>query len=264
MRGSNRVLPHRRKREGRTDYRLRLKLLKSRQPRLVVRRSLSNITCQVVVYEPKGDKVVVTADSKELREFGWKFHCGNIPAAYLTGFLCAERAKKHKISNAILDIGLYQAIHGGQLYSALKGAVDGGLDISHSDDVLPPQERFSGQHIAAYSEKLKADEPDKYKKVFSACLREKADPKEMPAVFEETKKKIAAEKGERKKAHHEPGKEHKAEHAHKEHKAETHEHKAEHPQEHKTEHKAEHHEHKAEHAEAKHDHAAEHHEHKKG
>jgi len=259
MRGSNRVLPHRRKREGRTDYRLRLKLLKSRQPRLVVRRSLSNITCQVVIYEPKGDKVVVTADSKELREFGWKFHCGNIPAAYLTGFLCAERAKKHKISNAILDMGLYQAIHGGQLYSALKGAVDGGLDIPHSDDILPPQERLTGQHIAAYSEKLKADEPDKYKKVFSACLRDKADPKEMPALFEETKKKISEAKGERKKAHHKHGETagHKAEHEHKEHKAENHEHKTEHTHEHhehKTGHKAEHHEHKAEHAEAKHEH----------
>jgi len=203
MRGTNKyIMPHRRKREGKTDYKVRLKLLKSRKPRMVVRKSLSNIICQIVKYETKGDKVIVSADSKELKNFGWKFHCGNTPAAYLTGYLCAERAKRHKVNEAVLDIGLYMTTTGNRLFSALKGAVDGGLEIPHSDEILPPQERFTGKHIADYSEKLKSENPGKYKRIFSSYLKNKTDPKEIPAVFEETKKKIAETKGEAAKRAH--------------------------------------------------------------
>ena len=226
------VLPHRRHREGRTDYHLRLRLLKSRKPRLVVRRSLNNFTCQLVKFEEKGDKVIAYSDSKELRAFGWKFHCGNTSAAYLTGFLCAERAKKHKVKEAILDLGLYKTTPGNSLFSVLKGAVDGGLEVPHSEEALPSDDRVAGKHVSEYAEMLKADSDAKYKRIFSAYIREKADPKDMPAVFEETKKKIADAKGERtkhahkkeheakaeheKKAEHKPAAEHKtAHHAHK-------------------------------------------------
>lgn len=207
------VIPHRRKREGKTDYRVRLELLKARKPRLVVRKSQNNIICQVVKYEQKGDKVIVSAVSRELKAFGWKFHPANLPSAYLTGFLCAERAKQHKINHAILDIGLYSITPGNRLFSALKGAVDGGLEVPHSAEVFPSKERLSGRHIAAYAEKLKAENPAKYKKLFSLCLKEKAEPKDMPSAFEETKKKIAEHKGERAKHAAHKAHEHPAPHA---------------------------------------------------
>lgn len=247
MRGTPKlILPHRRHREGRTDYHLRLKLLKSRKPRLVVRRSLNNFICQIIKYETEGDVVLASADSKELKAFGWKFHCGNTPSAYLTAFLCAERAKKHKIKEAILDIGLYSTTPGNALFSALKGAVDGGLEVPHSSEVLPTDERISGKHISDYAEKMKAENPAKYKRIFSAYLRDKADPKEMPAAFEETKKKILDSKGERAKHHaqkHEAKAEPKKEHESAEHKHEGHktEHKAEQHHEHRTKHKREEH-----------------------
>jgi large subunit ribosomal protein L18 len=193
-RSRNLVLPHRRKREGKTDYKVRLRLLKSRKPRFVVRKSLNNIICQIVKFDPEGDKVVVSANSKELKKFGWKFHCGNIPSAYLTGFLCAEKAKKHKVSEVILDLGLYESTPGNRLYSALRGAIDGGLEIPHSEDILPKPERVSGQHISQYAEKLKKENPSRHKKVFSSYLKSKADPKEMPKVFEHAKKKISGVK----------------------------------------------------------------------
>lgn len=164
------VVPHRRRREGKTDYRLRLKLLKSGKPRLVVRKSLNNTLCQIVKYERNGDKTLVAANSKELKKFGWKFHCGNIPSAYLTGLLCAERAKKHKIREAILDIGLYSSTPGNRLYSALKGALDGGLNIPHSEDILPKPERIAGRHIAAYNPKLK-DMPEVFEKTKNSILK---------------------------------------------------------------------------------------------
>lgn len=244
MRGTPKlILPHRRHREGRTDYHLRLTLLKSRKPRLVVRRSLNNFICQIVRFEEKGDIVMASADSKELKAFGWKFHCGNMPAAYLTGLLCAERAKKHKISEAILDVGLYLTTPGNSLFSALKGAVDGGLEIPHSEEILPANDRISGKHISEYAEKIKAENPAKYKRIFSSYLRDKADPKEMPAMFEETKKKILDSKGERAKTHHAHKTEHWAEHKteHTEHKHEEHAehrhegHKASHAKGHKKE-----------------------------
>lgn len=177
-----------------------MSLLKSRKPRLVVRKSLNNVICQIVKFDPEGDRVVVSADSKELKKFGWKFHCGNVPSAYLTGLLCAEKAKKHKVSEAILDIGLYESTPGNRLYSALKGAVDGGLEVHHSEDVLPKPERLAGQHISEYAGKLKSSGPTKYRKVFSSYKKSKLDPKDMPKIFEQTKKKISGAKERKKKA----------------------------------------------------------------
>ncbi|MEM3513967.1 MAG: hypothetical protein QW495_01365 [Candidatus Hadarchaeum sp.] len=56
----------RRKREGRTDYRYRLKLLRSRKLRLVVRVSLRHISAQIMKFSPTGDLVLVSAHSKQL------------------------------------------------------------------------------------------------------------------------------------------------------------------------------------------------------
>ncbi|MBN2042916.1 MAG: 50S ribosomal protein L18 [Candidatus Aenigmarchaeota archaeon] len=186
------VLPHRRKREGKTDYRQRLKLLKSGKPRFVVRRSSNNIICQIVSYETKGDKVVVTSDSKELSKYGWKAHCGNLPSAYLTGLLCGVKAKEKGVKEAILDMGLYASTQGNRLFSALKGAIDGGISIPHSDEVLPNPERFSGAHIANFAQLLKKNEPEKYKKVFSAYLKNNVEPENIQKIFEDAKKKISS------------------------------------------------------------------------
>jgi large subunit ribosomal protein L18 len=140
-------VPHRRRREGRTDYRLRLKLLHSGKPRLVVRKSSNNLTCQIIQHSHLGDKTLVSADSRELVELGWKAHRGNIPSAYLTGLLCGVRAKKERISEAVLDIGLYESTKGSRLYSALKGTLDAGVKISFSQDILPSEERVMGGKI---------------------------------------------------------------------------------------------------------------------
>ena len=44
----------RRKREGATNYRKRLKILASNKPRLVVRKSLKNIHASIIEYDKKG------------------------------------------------------------------------------------------------------------------------------------------------------------------------------------------------------------------
>ncbi len=144
----------RRKREGRTNYKKRLELLKSGKLRLVVRPSLKNVVAQLVEYHKDGDKVVASAHSKELQELGWKANRGNIPAAYLTGYLLAKKTKKKQ---AVLDIGNNTPIKGSRIFAVLKGAVDGGMKIPHDAKVFPSEERIQGKHIADYADNVYQD-----------------------------------------------------------------------------------------------------------
>jgi len=187
--GKTSVVAHRRRREGKTDYRLRLRLLKSKKVRFVVRKSANNTTCQIVKHDSKGDHVVVSTNASHLKKIGWKGH-NNIPAAYLTGYLCGTTAKKHKIKEAVFDIGLYRSTKGSKLYAALKGAVDSGLEIVHSKEILPDNDRVSGKHIEKYAETLKKSNKEKYDKVFSAYIKNKIVPETISQHFEEIKKKI--------------------------------------------------------------------------
>lgn len=191
-------VPHRRRREKKTDYHLRLGLLKSGKPRLVVRRFLKNLVCQVIKYNPEGDETAVSAEARELRDLGWKGHTGNLPAAYLTGFLCGKKALENNIKECVLDMGLYTATKGARVFAALKGAVDAGLEIPHSDSKLPDENRIRGEHIANYAEKLKKDDHKKYRKVFSEMLRKEGRPEKMAEEFERIKEKILKGKGKKK------------------------------------------------------------------
>ena len=144
------TIKFRRKREGKTNYKKRLKMLLSGKPRFVVRPSIKGITAQVVTAENVGDKITAGAHSNELKKLGWKFNTGNIPSAYLTGFLAGKKAVKTGIKEAILDIGLRKPVKGGRVFACLKGAVDAGLNIPHSDVILPSEERIKGDHIVKY------------------------------------------------------------------------------------------------------------------
>lgn len=143
-----RTVPLRRKREGKTDYHLRLGLLKSQKPRLVIRKTLHHTIAQLVEYCAAGDKIIVSAHSRELKSHGYSQSTGNLPAAYLTGALLAKKAKEAKVKEAVLDLGLQTKNKGGKLYAALKGAVDAGLDVHHSKEILPSDERVCGNHIS--------------------------------------------------------------------------------------------------------------------
>ncbi|MFH1586930.1 MAG: 50S ribosomal protein L18 [Candidatus Diapherotrites archaeon] len=145
--------PFRRRKEQKTNYKKRLALLKSKQLRLVVRKSNNNLIAEVVEYFKAGDKTRVFVHSNELKDFGWTRHAGNIPAAYLTGYLCGKKAVKEKIESAILDMGLNTPVHGSRIFAGLKGAIDGGLKIKADEKVFPSGERIRGGHISPESEK---------------------------------------------------------------------------------------------------------------
>jgi len=88
----------RRRREGKTDYRQRHKLITqdknkygSPKYRMVVRITNQYVICQVIYAEIDGDKVLCAATSKELSKHGLKVGLKNYAAAYCTGLLLARR-----------------------------------------------------------------------------------------------------------------------------------------------------------------------------
>jgi large subunit ribosomal protein L18 len=149
--GSRYFVPFRRRREGKTDYYQRTRLVVSDEPRMVVRKTNRHIIVQLVTAEMDGDRTLVAANSAELEKYGYKGSTSSTPAAYLTGMLFAVKAKKAQQESAILDIGLNRATPGARVFAALKGAVEAGLAIPHGEEILPSDERAKGAHIAAYN-----------------------------------------------------------------------------------------------------------------
>jgi len=189
------VVEFRRKRKKKTDYNLRIKLLSSGKPRLVVRKKLNNITAQIISYEQKGDKVLVSAHTKELEKFGWKYHRGNIPAAYLLGLLLGRKAIKTRIKQVIFDIGMHTSIKACAIYAVLKGVIDAGLEVPHNEKIFPKQEKIRGESISDYADKLNKGNIEKYKKQFSNYLKKGLKPEEITKNFEEVRNKIGILQG---------------------------------------------------------------------
>lgn len=157
VRGARKRVPFRRRRQGRTDYRRRLRLLRSGQPRAVVRKSLNQTQVQIVTYDGRGDRIVASAVSKELGDFGWSVGTGNVPAAYLTGVLAGRRAAEKGVKEAVLDLGVQHPSPGGRLFAAARGLIDAGVAIPHGDGVLPTDERIQGIHLGEAVAKQIAD-----------------------------------------------------------------------------------------------------------
>jgi large subunit ribosomal protein L18 len=149
--GARYFVPFRRRREGKTDYYQRTKLVVADVPRMVVRKTNRHIIIQLVTAEMDGDRTLVAANSSELAEFGYKGSASSTPAAYLTGLLFAVKARKADYGAAVLDIGLNRATRGARVFAALKGAVEAGFDIPHGKEILPDDARVKGAHIAAHN-----------------------------------------------------------------------------------------------------------------
>lgn len=181
-----------RRREGKTNYHRRLKLILSGKNRLVIRASLKNIIVQVTNSKIDGDIILTSAYATQLEKaYGWKFNSGNLPSAYLTGYLCGIRAKKAGIEEAILDIGIL--IHKHRIYAAFKGFIDSGVKVPHDDKIfnkLDLKNRITGEHIKNYAEILSKKDKDLYAKEFSTYIKNKVDPKKIPVEFAKIKKEI--------------------------------------------------------------------------
>ncbi|KAK0720872.1 putative 5S rRNA binding ribosomal protein [Lasiosphaeris hirsuta] len=165
---------YRRRREGKTDYYARKRLItqaknKYNAPkyRLVVRFTNRDIIMQIVTSEITGDKVFCAAYAHELRAYGIQNGLTNWAAAYATGLLIARRVLKklgldedfagveeadgeytlteaaetddgeRRPFKAFLDVGLARTSTGARVFAAMKGASDGGILIPHSENRFP-------------------------------------------------------------------------------------------------------------------------------
>jgi len=165
----------RRRRQGKTDYYARKRLVfqekdkyDTRKYRLCVRRTNKRIICQIIHATLVGDRVIAAADSFELKNYGLGAGLTNYSAAYCTGLLVARRllaekglatmyAGNKKVDGsyysvgddmqdrrpfkAFLDVGLVRTTTGNRVFGAMKGASDGGLHVPHCD------KRFPGHHL---------------------------------------------------------------------------------------------------------------------
>ncbi len=141
-------VPFRRRREGKTDYRVRLRLLKSGDERAVVRLSNHRVLVSIVRFDPAGDRVVAAADSRELGALAFpSTSLASTPAAYLTAYLAGLRAKGSGAESAVLDLGPRHPSQGGRLAAALKGLLDAGVEIPHGEENFPSGDRLNGAHL---------------------------------------------------------------------------------------------------------------------
>lgn len=97
----------------------------------------------------------------------------------------AELAEKKGIEQrpftCFLDLGLARATRGNRVFAALKGAVDGGLHIPHSDKIFPAakkdgkgsknplRDRIFGSHIQTYLDNLKKNPSAKGEPNYQQC-----------------------------------------------------------------------------------------------
>ncbi|XP_022151989.1 60S ribosomal protein L5-like isoform X1 [Momordica charantia] len=253
-----------RRREGKTDYRARIRLInqdknKYNTPkyRFVVRFSNKDITAQIISASIAGDIVLASAYSHELPKYGLEVGLTNYAAAYCTGLLLARRVLKmlemdeeyegnmeatgedfsvepadsRRPFRALLDVGLVKTTTGNRVFGALKGALDGGLDIPHSEkrfagfskdgkqlDAEVHRKYIFGGHVAAYMrldvllkwffQTLMEDEPEKYQSHFSEYIKKGIDADNIEGLYKKVHAAIRKDPVA-KKSNKQPPKEHK-------------------------------------------------------
>lgn len=243
-----------RRREGKTDYRARIRLInqdknKYNTPkyRFVVRFSNKDIVAQIIYATLAGDVTMAAAYSHELPRYGLEVGLTNYAAAYCTGLLLARRVLKQlemddeyvgneeatgedysvepgesrRPFRALLDVGLVRTTTGNRVFGALKGALDGGLDIPHSEkrfagfskddkslDADVHRKYIFGGHVSTYMKMLREDEPSKYQSQFTKYLEKGIEPEDVEEMYKKVHAAIRADPSAKLTEKHVP-KEHK-------------------------------------------------------
>lgn len=140
---------YKRRRKGKTDYQARLRLLRSGIPRVIIRKTNRYIVIQLVESKEAQDFVLLNVTSKELLKNGWpeaaQGSLKSLPAAYLTGILFAKKSKGTK--KALVDMGIQRSTKGNRIYAAIKGLVDGGMEITCDEKMFPSNAMINKAHV---------------------------------------------------------------------------------------------------------------------
>jgi len=230
---------YRRRREGKTDYYARKRLVvqdknKYNTPkyRLIVRFTNKDIICQIAYARIEGDVIVCAAYAHELPRYGVKVGLTNYAAAYATGLLLARRVlKKYNLDTVYagqeqvngseynveavsdgpgpfrcyLDVGLARTSTGARIFGAMKGAIDGGLDIPHSVKRFPGynseskafdaethRKHIFGLHVGAYMKQLQEEDSEVYQKQFSQFIKNNINAGNIEAMYKKVHANIRA------------------------------------------------------------------------
>jgi len=144
-------VPKRRRREHKTDYAKRLRLLKSGKPRIVFRKTNKYLISQYVISEEAKDKTEIEVNSKRLLEYGWpeesKGSLKSIPAAYFIGLLIGKKIVKKRLENPIVDFGMHRSLHKTRISAFLKGLIDAGIKIKYNEENFPSEEKIKGENM---------------------------------------------------------------------------------------------------------------------
>lgn len=215
--------------------------------RFVVRFTNKDIIAQIVSASIAGDMVLASAYAHELPCYGLKVGLTNYAAAYCTGLLLARRvlktlemdaeyegnveatgedfsvepAESRRPFRALLDVGLIRTTTGNRVFGALKGALDGGLDIPHSEkrfagfdkegknlDSDVHRKYIYGGHVASYMRTLMEDEPEKYQTHFSDYIKAGIEADNIEEIYKKVHAAIRADPTQKKSEKPAP-KEHK-------------------------------------------------------
>jgi len=240
-----------RRREGKTDYYARKRLIfqdknKYNTPkyRLIVRLSNRDVTAQIAYSRIEGDRVVCAAYSHELPKYGVRVGLTNYAAAYCTGLLVARRilqklgldslysgvsevtGEEYNVEpvddgpgafRCFLDVGLARTTTGARIFGAMKGAVDGGLNIPHSVKRFPGYSSESksfnaevhrahifGQHVADYMRTLEEEDNEAFKRQFSRYISLGIRADDLENIYKKAHAAIRADPAHKKKEHKKP------------------------------------------------------------
>jgi len=162
---------YRRRREGKTDYQARRRMVsqdknKYNTPRyrLVARKTNKDVTAQIIYAKITGDVVISAAYAHELTAHGAPVGHTSYAGCYATGLLLARRTLKKlnldkkyagqtkpdgedfnveegekgsRPFTACLDIGLARSTTGAGVFGVMKGALDGGINVPHKPNRFP-------------------------------------------------------------------------------------------------------------------------------
>merc|ERR1712142_834026 len=159
----------------------------------------------------EGDIIICAAYSHELPRYGVKVGLTNYAAAYCTGLLLARRLlQKFKLDS------VYEGntnVDGSMFYVEDQGAVDGGIDVPHSEKRFPGYDTESkelnadvhrqhifGLHVANYMTSLQEEDEEAYKKHFSRFIKNGVTPGNMEAMYKKAHAAIRADPAAKKAA----------------------------------------------------------------
>tara|TARA_B100000609_G_C17017702_1_gene332044 strand:+ start:332 stop:703 length:372 start_codon:yes stop_codon:yes gene_type:complete len=104
----------------------------------------------LVTWAAEGDKVALNVTGNDLvKKFSWPDNMSkkSVPASYLVGYALGKAAIAAGHEDAVLDIGLAASTPGSRVFAALRGMVEAGLNVPHSEEILPEDDRINGAHI---------------------------------------------------------------------------------------------------------------------